>query len=182
MSVWDSLAVAIAIEEGYYTPGTPAARNHNPGNLTTTAAGNPLAVFPDDATGWAALYSYVQRHFASYPQISLIQFFGGVPSLGWPGYAPAGHGNNDPVGYASFVAGQLTANGFPTDPNSLLGDIASGTTSQAPIGDPAATGDDSGAFDETIPPDSGTDGGDDETIVYWIGGAGLAAVLLSDLL
>ena len=60
-----ALARAMAEIEGYFRAGTRAARNCNPGNLrsppkvtlkgqTGIDAGG-FAVFPDAATGWAAL-------------------------------------------------------------------------------------------------------------------------------
>lgn len=179
MTVWDSLAAAIAIEEGFHLDGSPAQRNHNPGNLMTLAM--RLASYADDATGWTKLYSYLQRHFASYPQISLVQFFGGAPALNWPGYAPAGHGNNDPVRYAADVAAHLTADGFPASPNSLLGEIASGTTSGGGFVDPGPTVETGGGDYGTITNDSGV-ADDSSMLVYAVGGAGILAMLLGRVL
>jgi len=68
---------AIAREEGFYTPGTRAARNHNPGNIewgvfarmhgATHAEiedGKPgrFAVFPDDFTGMQACKALLLIH------------------------------------------------------------------------------------------------------------------------
>lgn len=59
------LQEAIARQEGFWVAGSVASRNHNPGNImsshfaaqygaTSTGVGG-YAIFPDDASGWAAL-------------------------------------------------------------------------------------------------------------------------------
>jgi hypothetical protein len=78
MSILDQLAQAIQTVEGYYPPGTivggtsfptgsVAYRNNNPGNLnyvgqagSTGADANGYAIFPDYATGYAALVNQIQ--------------------------------------------------------------------------------------------------------------------------
>jgi hypothetical protein len=61
-----TLLQAIARQEGFYNTTTLAARNHNPGNIIYgdfarnhgAIGGNAgYAVFPDDKTGWSALYA-----------------------------------------------------------------------------------------------------------------------------
>lgn len=68
-----TLIEAIAWEEGFWLPHTRAARNHNPGNLEkgkfTQAHGAigydvVYAIFPDDQTGFEAMQSLLQNHYA----------------------------------------------------------------------------------------------------------------------
>lgn len=63
---------AIARQEGFYVPGSRPARNHNPGDLEygpfakahgATASDGRFAVFPDDATGFAALRALLLQHY-----------------------------------------------------------------------------------------------------------------------
>lgn len=55
------LAMAISVAEGFPVPGSIPARAHNPGDLVMpwlhgeTLGAEGIHVFPDDATGWAAL-------------------------------------------------------------------------------------------------------------------------------
>ena len=102
MSLVDDLASAIATFEGYFTPGSLAARNNNPGNLRTwgnqpTSGG--YAVFPTAEAGWAALRHQVELNISR--GLNLLEFFGGKPGV-YPGYAPAAD-QNQPVTYAAFV-------------------------------------------------------------------------------
>lgn len=63
-----TLQEAIAKQEGFYISGSVASRNHNPGNIISSSfaiqhgailpaekAETIYAIFPDDASGWAAL-------------------------------------------------------------------------------------------------------------------------------
>lgn len=59
-----AIARAIAFAEGFYVPGSRAARNHNPGDLTADIGGNdihpigfdgPFAIYADDQQGFADL-------------------------------------------------------------------------------------------------------------------------------
>lgn len=111
MSLIDDLAGAIARFEGFYSGGSLAARNNNPGNLRSW--GNYPVVdgyvqFPDAETGWAALRSQVQRNIGR--GLNLLEFFGGKIGV-YPGYAPAADGNR-PRTYAQTVARWL---GISTD-------------------------------------------------------------------
>lgn len=108
-----SLASSIAQFEGYNKPGSVAQRNNNPGNLRsgpgqigTDSLG--FAIFPDAATGWAALDNQVNLNVAR--GLTLQQFFAGEPGV-YAGYAPSADSNN-PTQYANFVASQA---GIPTD-------------------------------------------------------------------
>lgn len=121
------LAQAIARFEGYYTPGTVAARNNNPGNLKY--AGQPgaigadrqgYAIFRTASDGWAAL----ER------QIQLDAGRGHTLSTFLHKYAPAAE---NPTGnYIRFVSATL---GVPAD--IPLSTIAAAPTVSAP---PAAAG------------------------------------------
>lgn len=123
MSFTTSLAQAIARFEGFFTAGSVAQRNHNPGNLRagpgaigTDSRG--YAIFPDDATGWAALEHQVDLNIGR--GLTLEEFFGGKAGV-YPGYAPAAD-SNQPAQYASTVAGWLGIS-----PTQVLSGVASGS-------------------------------------------------------
>jgi hypothetical protein len=116
-----SFANAIARFEGYNVAGSLAQRNNNPGNLRsgpgqTGVDANGYAVFPDAATGFAALDNQISLNISR--GLTLNQFFAGEPGV-YAGYAPSADANN-PAQYASTVAGWLGV-----DPNTPLQDIAS---------------------------------------------------------
>jgi hypothetical protein len=128
MSLTDQLAQAIARFEGFFTPGSVAARNNNPGNLRAGTGqigtdANGYAIFPDQATGFAALSAQINLNISR--GLSLNTFFAGqrdaegntIPG-GYPGYAPSADANN-PAQYASTVAGWLGID--PTAPLNTLG-------------------------------------------------------------
>lgn len=101
----DAIAQAIARMEGYYTTGTIAARNHNPGNLRGGARqvgvdSNGYGIYNSDSDGWADLVAQVERNIRR--GLNLYEFFGGKSGV-YPGYAPAADGNR-PAQYAEFVA------------------------------------------------------------------------------
>jgi hypothetical protein len=118
MSLTESIAQAIATEEGFYKSGSIAQRNHNPGNLRSWGAApivDGYAVAPDDATGWSWLYSQVNTNIGR--GLTLNEFFAGKPGV-YPGYAPSTDANR-PYAYAAFVAAQV---GIPVDvPLNALG-------------------------------------------------------------
>jgi len=99
------LARAMAEQEGFFRAGSRAARNCNPGNLRppgkvtlkgqtgVDAAG--FAIFPDAATGWAALDR----------QIDLDMRRGHTLASFLRKYAPPGENNT--LGYIAFVSGRL---------------------------------------------------------------------------
>lgn len=143
-----SIASAIAQMEGYNTPGTIAAKNNNPGNVRSGAGqigtSGGFAVFPDAATGWAALDYETQRRIAAGE--NLQQFFGGGTI---PGYAPAADSNN-PTGYAAFVAQQIGV-----DPTVSLSSVSSPPL--APMGPPLLPDDGSTVLnDGSVSSDSST--------------------------
>lgn len=103
-------ASAIAQFEGFNTSGTIAARNHNPGNLKYVgqrgAVGKDnrgFAVFPDDQTGFQALYAQLAHYVSQYPNYSLLQIT--AHYLGQP--APTVNQEGNAFTYANFVAGRL---------------------------------------------------------------------------
>ena len=96
-----ALVNAIAAQEG-------PVRNNNPGNLragngATGVDSRGIAIFPDLATGEAALERQVDLNIGR--GLTLDEFFGGKSGV-YAGYAPAGD-KNDPSGYAATVAGWL---------------------------------------------------------------------------
>ena len=106
MAAVDDLAQAIARFEGYYTPGSLAARNNNPGNLRSWGSYpvvNGYVQFPDAAAGWTALRSQVEKNIGR--GLNLSEFFGGKPGV-YSGYAPSADANN-PTNYAQTVANWL---------------------------------------------------------------------------
>lgn len=107
------IAAAIGQMEGANSPGTLAARNNNPGNLRAGPGqvgtdANGFAIFPDLATGTAALNNQINLNISR--GLTLQQFFGGLPGV-YAGYAPSADSNN-PTQYANFVASQA---GIPSD-------------------------------------------------------------------
>lgn len=123
MSLTESIAQSIATMEGFFSPGTIAQRQNNPGNLRSWGnypVVNGYVQFPDADTGWNALYSQVDKNIGR--GLTLQEFFAGKPGV-YGGYSPSADANN-PAGYANFVAGQtgipetvplnsLNANGPP---------------------------------------------------------------------
>jgi hypothetical protein len=59
------LAQAIASAEGFFSPGSRPARNHNPGDMTrdliakAVGVDGPFVVYATDADGWANLYAQI---------------------------------------------------------------------------------------------------------------------------
>lgn len=137
MDLATALANAIARFEGYNTPGSVAQRNNNPGNLRSGAGqvgtdANGYAIFPDAATGFAALVHQIALNISR--GLSLQEFFGGqrdasgnvVPG-GYPGYAPQ-QDQNDPNNYANVVAGWLGI-----DKTTPLSGVSPGTFQPVPL-------------------------------------------------
>lgn len=106
MNLIEGLAQAIASMEGFFKPGSLAARNNNPGNLRSwgsapIAAG--YAAFQSVEQGWDALRAQIQKNVNR--GLTLREFFAGKPGV-YAGYAPSADKNN-PEAYARFVAGRL---------------------------------------------------------------------------
>lgn len=108
MASIEDLVQAIARYEGYYSAGSVASRNNNPGNLRSWGD-NPVvdgfARFPSADAGFAALRSQVERNIGR--GLSLNEFFAGKAGV-YPGYAPAAD-NNRPYcvcGYRRGLAGR----------------------------------------------------------------------------
>lgn len=103
-------ADAIAQMEGFNAGGARPARNHNPGDLKF--AGQPgaigkdaqgFAIFPDDATGFQALYNQLTKYVRDFPSDSLLDIT--AHYLGQ--HAPEVDSQGNAFQYAAFVAGQL---------------------------------------------------------------------------
>lgn len=113
------LANAIATFEGFYKPGTIAARNNNPGNLRAgigqAGVDGGFAVFNAPADGWNALYH----------QINLDASRGYTLTDFMSKYAPSSE--NDTVAYTNFVS---SVTGI--DPNTYLTSLDSGNQSSFP--------------------------------------------------
>jgi hypothetical protein len=115
-------ANAIAQFEGFNSPGSRAARNHNPGDLKFAgqpgAAGRDslgFAVFPDDATGWQALYRQLQKYVSDFPNDSLLDIM--AHYLGQ--ISPTSNVEGNAFTYAGYVASSLGV-----DISSTLGELA----------------------------------------------------------
>jgi hypothetical protein len=126
-------ADAIARFEGFYSAGSRPARNHNPGDLKF--AGQPgaigqdsagFAIFPDDATGFQALYNQLAKYVRDFPDYSLLQIM--AHYLGQ--HDPTSDAQGNAFTYAGSVAGALGV-----DVNVTLADLSSSS------GDTTATGD-----------------------------------------
>ena len=128
-------AAAIAQFEGFNSAGSRPARNHNPGDLKF--AGQPgavgqdpkgFAVFPDDATGFQALYNQLAKYVSDFPGYSLLEIT--AHYLGQP--APRVDLEGDAFTYAAAVASAL---GVTVD--TTLGALAAGDGISSPaIGTP----------------------------------------------
>lgn len=100
------LAYYIATFEGYFKPGSIAARQNNPGNLRSWGSRprqGGFAVFPTANDGWLALMRQVDLNIKR--ELTPLQFFAGKPGV-YPGYAPATD-NNNPFNYAVFLSDSM---------------------------------------------------------------------------
>lgn len=106
---------AIARQEGWLKPSSTQFANRNPGNIydpkrTRDSGKFTFRTYPTFEAGWLDLGSLVQRQLLN-RKLSLFEFFAGqrdsigavVPN-GYPGFAPAAHGNNRPKQYAENVS------------------------------------------------------------------------------
>ncbi len=155
----DAIAQAIYQMEGS-GPTTIATRNNNPGNLRSgigqTGTNGGYAVFPDMATGWAALDNQISLNISR--GLTLNEFFAGKPGV-YPGYAPAAD-SNTPASYAAFVSARTGI-----DPNTPLNQLSGGDSSCDPTVDPNCY----------VPDDSMLSGIDTTTLAI-IAGVGLLAI------
>jgi len=139
-SLVQSLSNAIAQFEGYNVPGSVAQRNNNPGNLRsgpgqTGTDSKGYAIFPDAATGFAALNNQVSLNVDR--GLTLQTFIGGNqdPTQGaiYPGYAPSAD-NNNVSNYVSFLSGKLGIG-----PDTPLSGLSPGSFRLVPPHHPPAT-------------------------------------------
>jgi hypothetical protein len=189
----NSMASAIATQEGYGAPNSACTAINNPGCLRagpgqTGTSAQGFAIFPDPSTGWAALDSQVQYNIGL--GLNMQQFFGGALGV-YPGYAPAAD-SNSPNQYAANVASalgvdtstplsqlQAAYDGSPTAAGSVAGGaVAAGIIpTVAPITLPDTSGSDTSSTDSG---DISSDGGTDYTPYIMVAAvAGLALLFVS---
>lgn len=102
---------AMAIQEGWRNPKSKQFSNKNPGNVMDLSFFKEtnkfrLAVFPTWKQGWDVMKNLAIR-FLIGKKLTLEEFIGGKKPL-YNGFAPLGHGANDPVLYAKNVASFLS--------------------------------------------------------------------------
>lgn len=109
-----TIALAIARQEGFYTRGTPAFRNNNPGNIRELKAPYNFRVYKAASDGFLDLEKLIGR-ILNY-KVTMFEFFAGqrdennvIRPRGYPGFAPQQdkHGINNPLIYAVNVAAAL---------------------------------------------------------------------------
>jgi hypothetical protein len=115
-------ANVIAQFEGFNSPGTRPARNHNPGDLKFAGQAGAIgrdsagfAIFPDDATGFQALYAQLAKYVADFPQYSLLEIMAHYLGQSSPGITSQGNAYQ----YAAAVASALNA-----QPTTTLAELA----------------------------------------------------------
>lgn len=104
----DNVSEGIAQYEGFYLPGSLAARTMNPGNIGTF--GGNVASYPDVGDGWDALKAWISSHTASNPDwdfYDMMRYYLTGSTTG-----KAGPGQN-PDAYAEYIADYLGVS--PTD-------------------------------------------------------------------
>jgi len=130
-------ANTIAQMEGYNTPGTRPARNHNPGDLKY--AGQPgaigadaggFAIFPDDVTGFQALYLQLQKYVLDYPGFTILDIT--AHYLGQS--SPTVNSQGNAFTYAAAVASSLGV-----DTGTTLAQLAGGMPGVAAPASPIPT-------------------------------------------
>lgn len=140
-------ANAIAQFEGYNSPGSRPARNHNPGDLKFAGQAGAVgrdsggfAIFPDDVTGFQALYRQLEKYVNDFPGYSILEIM--AHYLGQP--MPTVNAQGDAFTYAAHVASSLGA-----DISTTLGQLASGSPGGMPL--PAVpTGMPTGTIDASV--------------------------------
>jgi len=119
--ITQKLAQAIAFAEGFYIPGSRAARNHNPGDMTQDLIGRGVGmdgsfiIYQNDADGWANLYAQVSSWLngssahadKSFSIADISQF-----------YTTPGTTGQDQINWANNVASQLGV-----DPDTSIGSL-----------------------------------------------------------
>lgn len=142
-----SMAQAIAQQEGYGAPNSACTAINNPGCLRagpgqTGTSAQGFAIFPDASTGWNALDSQIQYNIGL--GLNMQQFFGGQPGV-YPGYAPSADANN-PTAYASNIATWTGVNDTTTPLSQLQAAYDSGGTFSTQIINPPSAIDSSGSI------------------------------------
>lgn len=111
------LATLIAKMEGFGRPGAIPTTHNNPGDLRhsphSSHPGDPNAIGVIDTPehGWEDLDFEIRLILKSHPRLTLVDFVqgqrttqGAVVPGGYPGWAPAGDGGNQPQAYAEYLA------------------------------------------------------------------------------
>jgi len=114
------IARAIARQEGWLVPTSVQYKNRNPGNLMDLdhfkkTGQFRLNQFSTWTSGWDALASLIQRQLLN-KKLTLLEFIGGQRDAagalkpgGYAGFAPQGHGANNPAAYAANLRAWLSA-------------------------------------------------------------------------
>jgi len=106
-SIVDRFSKAIAAAEGFYAPGSRAARNHNPGNMTKDLTGKAIGrdglfvVYANDQDGWENLQAQVRLAFGGSliynSAMSILEFakrYTATEQLAWANNVAANLGVN----------------------------------------------------------------------------------------
>lgn len=140
-------AAAIAQFEGFNVAGSRPARDHNPGDLkfagqygATGKDPQGFAVFPDDATGFQALYNQLGLYVSEFPNYSILQIMAHYLGQASPEVDAQGNAFTYAAAVASAIGvstdttlAQLAAGGS-ADPSGVVADGAD------PGADPSAVG------------------------------------------
>lgn len=123
------IARAIARQEGWLVPTSVQYKNRNPGNMMDIdhfkkTGQFRLNTFVSWEAGWEALATLIQRRLLD-KKLTLLEFIGGqrdakgnvIPG-GYSGFAPAGHGANNPAAYAGNLSKWL---GLPVNVPANIG-------------------------------------------------------------
>jgi hypothetical protein len=125
----DTLADAIASMEGFFTPGTIAANNNNPGNLTASSLAvgnvNGYSVFANVQDGWDALYNQLDLYASRGMTLEqMVDTYLGCPGGVCPNTTMTA--GNDPSSYLNYLTSQVGVG--PSTTISSLYEDASTTT------------------------------------------------------
>lgn len=173
-------ANTIAQFEGFNSPGSRPARNHNPGDLKFAgqvgalgADSGGFAIFPDDVTGFQALYRQLQKYVTDYPNDSILDIT--AHYLGQS--TPTRNAQGDAFTYAAAVA-----SGLGVDMGTTLAQLASGVPGVPAPPNPIPTDSGTGSFEASMFDPSATSGIDTSgaqlTTGEIIGGIAVIGLLL----
>ena len=115
------LAKAIAVAEGFGVSGAVPTRAHNPGDLKipnwsgATTGQEGITVFPDDETGWNALYAQLQRIQIGHSHIYKLDMTFWQFAFHWT--------DTEEKSWISNVVYELQNLGYSVDENTKLGEF-----------------------------------------------------------